>query len=174
MKVQAALPLSFSKNNEPQSTTSINLTYIMNPVFKSSEIDSTDKTIIKDISLLRLQLQENNFHVMQWKAKKERSIKTYNDVQEALKSEDLAEREKAIKEQQKAKSEFENISEPVNTSLALETRLNFLQSKSHKYRNTRKRNKGSIPKKFTAIHICGIHDKYCKPKRSAFYLQKQF
>ncbi|MDQ2718204.1 MAG: metal-dependent hydrolase [Bacteroidota bacterium] len=131
LKVQSALPLSFSKNNEPQSTTSINLSYVMNPVFKSSDIDSLDQTTIKDISLIRLQIQENNFHVMQWKAKKERSIKAYNDVQEALKSDDLAVREKAIKEQQKAKSEFENITEPINNSEALETRLNFLQSKSH-------------------------------------------
>ncbi len=97
LKIQSKLPLRYSKDNEPQSSTAINLSYIYNEVFNSSDIDSTDETIIKDISLLRLQLQENNFHIMQWKAKKERLIKAYNDVQEALKSEDLAEREKAIK-----------------------------------------------------------------------------
>lgn len=131
LKMQSALPLNYSKDNEPQSSTSINLSYIYNELFKSNDIDSTDENTIKDISLLRLQIQENNFNVTQWRAKKERSIKAYNEVQEALKSEDLAEREKAIKEQQRAKSEIENISEPVNNSVALETRLNFLQSKSH-------------------------------------------
>jgi inner membrane protein len=130
LKIQSYLPLLFSKDNEPQSATSIKLSYIYNEVFKSNNIDSTDENIIKDISLIRLQLMENNFNIIQWKAKKDRSIKAYNEVQEALKSEDLAEREKAIKEQQKAKSEIENISEPVNNSMALETRLRFLQSKS--------------------------------------------
>ena len=131
LKIQSSLPLRYSKDNEPQTSTAINLSYIYNEVFNSTDIDSTDENTIKDISLLRLQLQENDFHIMQWKAKKERSINAFNKVQEGLESEDLAEREKAIKEQQKARSEIENISEPVNSSRALETRLNFLQSKLH-------------------------------------------
>ena len=49
LKMQTSLPLNFIQNNKPQSSTSVEMDYVFNPVFSSQNIDSTDKQTEKEL-----------------------------------------------------------------------------------------------------------------------------
>ena len=56
LKLQCALPVQYSKNNKPQSGTTVELENVYNPVFVSNDIDSIDASTEKNINLFKLEI----------------------------------------------------------------------------------------------------------------------
>ena len=131
LKVQAKLPLSYVKDNEPQTATTVNMQHVFNPIFRSNDIDSIDENIIKDISLIKLQMQENSIAMQLYTVTQAKKVNAFNQVKEDINSTDLAVKEKAIKEYDRLKSQADPSSAPVNTNQALQLRLNYLTAKTH-------------------------------------------
>ena len=131
LKVQAKLPLSYVKDNEPQTATTVNMQHVFNPIFRSNDIDSIDENIIKDISLIKLQMQENSIAMQVYTVTQAKKVNVFNQVKEEINSSDLAVKEKAIKEYDRLKSQADPSSAPVNTNQALQLRLNYLTGKTH-------------------------------------------
>lgn len=135
IKLQAALPIQYEKDNKPQSSVSLELEHQYNPVFKSSNIDSVDLSTQKEIELVKLDIARNQQEQTLYNQQRNSIILYLKDVEDNLKSSDLATKEKAIKDYSKAKQEVESLRPPVNQSAALQVRLSFLQSKLHIHKN---------------------------------------
>ena len=142
IKLQATLPINYTKENKPQSSTSIDLDYLYNPIFKSSDIDSIDLSTEKDIELTKQEISNNQQQQAIYSrelgerlANKQKLYIQYQKILQEENSTDLAIKEHAIREVNKAKSDYENYStttsQPTNQSTALAIRLQFLQSKLH-------------------------------------------
>jgi hypothetical protein len=129
LKLQSVLPISYTKDNAPQSGTSIALENVYNPVFKSSNVDSLDLTISKELSLANLEMQQENQKQNIYLQERRQALETFSKVQSLLNSEDLAEREKATREFAAAKSHLECLHPPIDNRPALQVRLNFLRSR---------------------------------------------
>ena len=142
LKLQTSLPLNFIQNNKPQSSTSVEMDYVFNPVFSSQNIDSTDKQTEKELfdalqelstkkELYNAKLQE----IEQKKAENKAIQSEYNKALQDLDSRDLSEKEMAMKSAQKLKSAYENSLTnlriiPENFT-ALNNKIAFLKSKIH-------------------------------------------
>jgi hypothetical protein len=131
LKVQSVLPISFVKDNQPQASTSISLEQVYNPVLKSSNVDSLDLSMAKEISLANFDMQQENQRQNQYLIERRKAMETFSNVQSGLNSDDLAERERATKEFEAAKRHLESLTPPLDNRPALQVRLNFLRSRLH-------------------------------------------
>lgn len=131
LKLQSVLPVHFTKDNQPQSSTSINLENVFNPVLTSNDVDSLDGSTEKEIALLRMELEAENAKQAQYWQQKAQAQNAYQKVLTDLNSTDLATSEKAVREKESAGRAFEAISKPLDNRPALRVRLNYLQSKLH-------------------------------------------
>ena len=135
LKIQGTLPISFTKENKPQSAQNLELEYVFNPVLKSENIDSLDASIQREIALTKLDIskatQANNL----WHQQKAATIQRFTRLRDDLNSEDLAAREYATKEFPRAKTEVESLREPINEIPALQEKIKFLNSKLHIQQN---------------------------------------
>ena len=142
LKMQTSLPLNFIQNNKPQSSTSIEMDYVFNPVFASQNIDSTDKQTEKELfdALQELstkqQLYNAKLQVIEQKKEENKAIQAeYNKALKDLNSNDLSAKEMAMKSIAKLKSSYENSlnSIPVfpENFTALNNKIAFLKSKIH-------------------------------------------
>lgn len=136
------LPIEFTKDNQPQSSNSIELDYVFNPVFSSQNIDSTDKQTEKELfdALQELstkqQLYSGKLQEIEQKKEENKAIQIeYNKALKDLNSNDLSAKEMAMKSAQKLKSAYENSLTnlriiPENFT-ALNNKIAFLKSKIH-------------------------------------------
>jgi hypothetical protein len=131
LKIQSALPLSFSKDNEPQTSTSVNLSYVFNPVFRSNDVDSINAEIEREISLTKIQLEAIANSKKIFEQKKSRIFKELITAQENLSSADLATKEKAIKEFPQMQRAYASLQEPAETTQQILIRLSYLNQKLH-------------------------------------------
>ena len=131
LKLQAELPLYYTKDYQPQSGTSVALGNVYNPLFRSADVDSIDVSTEKEISLIKLQLQEEAQKQAYYVQQKGKALEAFSAVQAALGSDDMAERERAIKEQERARAAYENLSPPLDNRPALQLRLGYLQNRLH-------------------------------------------
>lgn len=131
LKIQSSLPLEFSKENQPQSSTSANLSYVFNPVFKSNDLDSINADIEKQISLLNLQLAEIRTQQKDFIERKQILFSELNEVRQDIKSLDLATKERAIRDLPALEKSYTSMHPPADNSKPLLTRLRFLQDKLH-------------------------------------------
>jgi inner membrane protein len=129
LKLQSKLPMQFIKDNKPQSSTSIELDNCYNPLLQSQDIDSMDFQIQKEIELMKVKVFQNNAEKNIYLEAKINANHRLIQIQNDINSDDLATKEKAIKDLQKAKSDFENVHQNVDQSKALQLQLAFLQSK---------------------------------------------
>ena len=135
LKIQSALPLSYSKDNEPQSSTSVNLNYVLNPVFKSQDLDTIDIDIERQISLTRLQLAEIQSARSDFTARKQIALEELTATKVAIHSTDLAVKEKAIKSLPAIVKNYESMQEHSTLLKPLQVRLNYLNQKLHVKKN---------------------------------------
>lgn len=142
LKLQSVLPISFNKENKPQSSNSIELEYIYNPVLISQDIDSLDLTTAKEIELTKQELSNNQSQLaifqaqqIQYENQKKEAFQKFVEVQNNINSSELAVKEKAIKELPAAKAKYEQFNQiknqPVNQINAINIKMNFLKSKLH-------------------------------------------
>lgn len=131
IKIQSYLPINFSKENQPQSATNFSLQNQFNPVFQSFNIDSIDENTQKNIADAELQLQSKKLELMNFQQKKQKVFNEFKNVQNNLNNPDLAERESAIKNYEKAKADTENLSAPIDETNNISMQLSFLKSKLH-------------------------------------------
>jgi hypothetical protein len=107
LKLQSSLPIEFTKDNKPQSSNSIELDYVYNPVFSSQNIDSTDKQTEKELfdTLQELstkqQLYSGKLQEIEQKKAENKAIQIeYNKALKDLNSNDLSAKEMAMKSAQ--------------------------------------------------------------------------
>lgn len=140
LKLQSTLPIQFNKDNKPQSSNSVDLDYIYNPVLQSQNIDSMDLTIAKEIELTKQELFNNEaqlkiYHMQQsqYEEQKKEAFAKYAEVRENINSSDLATRERAMKDLPAAKNKYESFnqikSQSVNQIAAINVKMEFLKSK---------------------------------------------
>jgi hypothetical protein len=137
LKIQSALPLSFSKDNEPQTSTSVNLSWVFNPVFRSTDVDSVNTDVEREISLTKIQLESVANTKKLFEERKSRIFKELTIAQENLSSADLAIKEKAIKEYPQMQRAYASLQEPAETTQQILIRLSYLNQKLH-FRKTQK------------------------------------
>jgi inner membrane protein len=127
LKLQCALPVQYTKDNKPQSGTTVELENVYNPILISHDIDSIDATVEKDINLLQLEIakakQEQKIYILE-KQTLEQQLKT---AELEISSTDLATKEHATSDITKLKNAIHNLKPPYNNLQALQTRLEFLQ-----------------------------------------------
>lgn len=140
LKLQSTLPISFIKENKPQSSTGVELEFVYNPVLKSQDIDSLDLTTAKELELTKQELNNQQEQLRIWSEevdyynqKKTEAFKKLSEIQAKLQSNDLSEREEAIRELPKAESEVKQLEErkikPVDQTKSITIKMNFLRSK---------------------------------------------
>lgn len=131
LKLQCTLPVQYSKDNKPQSGTTVELENVYNPILTSHDIDSIDATVEKDINLLQLEIakakQEQKIYILE-KQTLEEKLQT---AELEIASTDLATKEHATSDITKLKNALQNIKPPNNNLQALKTRLEFLQEQLH-------------------------------------------
>lgn len=74
LKLQSTLPISYTKENKPQSGTSIELSCVLNPILLSGTSDSVDATVQKDIELIRMDISRNHQEQERYKAEKNKPL----------------------------------------------------------------------------------------------------
>lgn len=131
LKIQAALPLEFTKEKQPQSSTNANLEFVFNPVFRSNDLDSINPDVEKQISILKLQLAEVENQKQDFYKKKELVFNQLVHLKEAVNSPDLATKEKAVKELPSLERVYNSLDPPTDNTKQLLTTLNFLEQKLH-------------------------------------------
>ena len=125
------MPLSFSKDNEPQTYTSVNLSYVYNPVFRSTDGDSVNSDVEREISLTKIQLEAVANAKKLFEEKKSRIFKELITAQENLSSVDLSTKEKAIKEFPQMQRAYASLQEPAETTQQILIWLSYLNQKLH-------------------------------------------
>jgi hypothetical protein len=76
LKIQSVLPIPFVEDNQPQASTSIALEQVYNPVLKSSNVDSLDLSMAKEISLANLDIQQENQRQNQYLEEHRKAMET--------------------------------------------------------------------------------------------------
>lgn len=107
------------------------LEYVYNPVFKSIDIDSVDLNTQNNIQLIQMDITKNQQEQDNYISQKNSVLKILEQVEVDLLSTDLAIKEKAVKEYNKVKSDYQNLKPPINQNNSLQLRLSFLQSRLH-------------------------------------------
>lgn len=131
LKIQSSLPLSYSKDNQPQSSNSVTLSYVFNPVFRSNDVDSINSDIEKEISLTRIQLESAEYAQKIYEAKKSRIFNELTAAKQNLLSADLATKEKAVKDYPQLEKTFSSLLEPSESIQPFLIRLAYLNQKLH-------------------------------------------
>jgi hypothetical protein len=131
LKLQSALPIHYTKDNAPQSGTSISFENVYNPIFNSTDVDSIDRSTEKEIALVKLQMAEEGQKQAHYVQQKQKALETFSAVQATISSNDMAERERAIKEQERARAAYKNLSPPLDNRPALQLRLGYLNKRLH-------------------------------------------
>lgn len=131
LKLQASLPVEYLKDNAPQSSTSVSLDHVANPVLRSRDVDSLDLGIAKEIELVKLQIDRSEAERRQFEALRQKAGERLKEAQSGLNSPEMAVKERAVKDYPAAKVAYESLREPLDQSRALRLQLNFLQSKLH-------------------------------------------
>ncbi|NTS41928.1 hypothetical protein HRG84_13510 [Flavisolibacter sp. BT320] len=71
MKLQAALPVEYLKDNAPQSGTTVGLDHVTNPVLRSRDVGSLDLATAKKIELIKLQIERSEAERRQYEAQRQ-------------------------------------------------------------------------------------------------------
>jgi inner membrane protein len=136
LRLQSELPINYLKEKQPQTSTSISLQYVTNPVFKSRNIDSIDLGAAKELQELAIQQELQNTAYNDYLAQKQNAEHELHQLQLDLNSDDLSIREKAINNIAKAEAAVKVLQKPQrNSSSLLQLRRNFLLSKLHIKKN---------------------------------------
>lgn len=146
LKISATLPISYTKENSPQSGLNFELKNVYRPILSSNNIDSIDTQTEKEIQLLNEEIaintqQEinNNIIERQKQNKKNETLKRLTELEKDLSSTELEIKEKAVKDYQKVKTEYEQLSSETtlktSTANSLQIRLNYLKNKLHIKKN---------------------------------------
>lgn len=133
----STLPINYTKENIPTTSTNVELTNIINPIFHSADIDSIDRNTEKEIKLLRLEIDQQRQLIAYDKANenerlqaKETAAFELQELEKKLRSEDLATREKATKDYPAALKSFTDIetkaAKKTNPIRELEIKLSYL------------------------------------------------
>ena len=131
LKLQSTLPINFTKENKPQSSQSIDLENIYNPILYSSNIDSLDIQVQKDLELNSLETQSNQEIQAIYHAERETKQAILNQTEIQKQSSDLSEREKGITNYPKAKTDLQNLTKPYDRSRELSLKRSYLLKKLH-------------------------------------------
>lgn len=131
LKLQAALPISYTKDNAPHAGTSVDLQHVYNPVLRSQDVDSIDMATAKEIELVKLQIERSDAEWRQFADQKQKAREKLQEVEKGLDSPEMAVKEKAVKEYGAAKAAWEALRPPIDDGRALRLQLAFLQRKLH-------------------------------------------
>lgn len=131
LKLQTALPISYTKDNAPQSGTSVDLQNVYNPVLGSSDIDSLDVATQKEIELVKLQLERSEAEQRQFAVQKGKAWEKLHEAEKGLNSPEMAVKERAVKDLPAAKAAWEALRPPIDDSRPLRLQLEFLKRKLH-------------------------------------------
>ena len=131
LKIQSTLPIQYTKENKPQSGTSIELEHVFNPVLLSSDIDSIDQSTQRDIDLTTLEIERTRQEQAKYQAEKSTALAALQQVESDLESNELAIRENATRKYPTIKAHYEAIQPPVSNLKALQTRLQYQQARLH-------------------------------------------
>jgi inner membrane protein len=130
MKFTAELPVVFTHNNQLQQSKSPNIKYIINPYFSSStKVDSVDNSVDKELALLTIELNNNTQEINQYYSQKGKLSNQLEQVQSNINSQDLAVKERAMKDMPGIKSDYENLRSPTDKRETINTRIAYLRSK---------------------------------------------
>ncbi len=132
LKIQGVLPIYYVEDNQPKSSTSIALKYVVNPTFRSDRIDSLDLAAEKEIQEIELQTQMQNEEYGEFVDKKNEAIKELQKVQVDLLSEDLSIRESAVHLLSQKEAAVKAVERPFrNTVSLLMLRKKYLLKRLH-------------------------------------------
>lgn len=130
LKIQSLLPIYFTKENQPQSSTNFSLDYVINPLLRSDRIDSTDLNVAKEISEIELQIKLANDIDDQFQQQKAKAQLDLSQTEFELNSEDLATKEKAIQNIESKRHTVGQLQKPTRQNFPLlQLRLDFLRKK---------------------------------------------
>ena len=127
--------MNYSKDNEPQSSTSANLSYVFNPVFRSNDVDSVNSDIEREISLTKIKLDEIANAKRMFEEKKNRIFNELLAARNNLSSADLAVKEKAVKKYPQIERSYASLQQPSETTEPILIRLNYLKGTLHVRKN---------------------------------------
>ena len=116
--------------------------YAFNPVFQSNNIDSLDRTAERDLILANEELStmkdQINIEALEnasYEQSKEETVNKYYSLLRDINGNDLAAKERAIKELPAVKNKVDQFNKPKlskrSTLTAIQTKIEFLKSKLH-------------------------------------------
>ena len=130
LKLTSELPLLYTANNQLQQSKNISLNLVVNPQFSSLlKVDSMDNSVEKELALLLLELQSNNNAITQFQAEKASKYSKYIKASQEVNSQDLAIKERAMRDLPSLKNEYENAKSPYDKSNYINTRIAYLKGK---------------------------------------------
>lgn len=146
LNVSATLPINYNKDNTPQSAMNLELKDVYNPLLSSNNIDSIDLQTEKDIQLLNEEIamnnqQEINRNYLEKRRvlKRNEALKTLQEIEKNLNSEQLEIKEKAVKDYKGAKDNYiqllSDTSLQTTSTNSLRIRLNYLKNRLHIKKN---------------------------------------
>lgn len=141
LKAGAEIPVNYMRDNERITSNSLELDYVLNPIFKSNNIDTIDIQTEKEISILEESIANKNetraykkIEEDEKKKQKEEAFKKLIQLKAEVDSEDLYVKEQAIRELQAAQNNYEQLAKIQNYEIKNNSdiiRLNYLKSKLH-------------------------------------------
>jgi inner membrane protein len=131
LKLQSALPLSYSLNKLVQVSNQVNLSNALNPVFSCKTSDSTDLGIEKEIQLLKLEMAFNTQIQNDFETQKTFKLQKLETANLKRLSQNLSDKEEGIRTYQSAKQDYESMTKPYDKSNELNLKLKYLNQKLH-------------------------------------------
>ena len=142
IKLQSTLPIHFVKDHTPQSSNNVELEYAFNPVFQSNDIDSIDRSTERELisaneelSQLQDQINLESLENASYEKSKKEAFAFYDQLLKDVNGNDLAAKERAIKELPSAQNKVAQFNKPKlskrSTLTAIQTKIEFLKSKLH-------------------------------------------
>lgn len=142
LKLQSTLPIHFVKDYTPQSSNNVELEYVFNPVFQSNDIDSIDRSAERELisaneelSQLKDQINLEAMENASYEKSKDEAFAVYDQLLKDVSGNDLAAKERAIKDLPAAKNKVAQFNKPKlskrSTLTAIQTKIEFLKSKLH-------------------------------------------
>ena len=142
VKLQSTLPVHFVKDYTPQSSNNVELEYVFNPVFQSNDIDSIDRSTERELisaneelSRLKDQISLEDLENASYEKSKEEAFAVYDQLLKDVNGNDLAAKERAIKELPSAQNKVAQFNKPKRNSrstlTAILAKIEFLKSKLH-------------------------------------------
>jgi inner membrane protein len=119
LKLQTALPVYYIDDNQPKSSTSVAMKFVVNPSFRSDRIDSVDLSAEKEIQELEIQMQLQNEEMADYIVKRNNAENELKEIQGQILSEDLSTREKGIHMLSQKEAEVKAVQKPFRNNVSL-------------------------------------------------------